>query len=404
MKRGIIVLNHFPVYPPITGGKARIYYLMKNLSNYYSVEVISFENYAKKERKKIKINRPYKINLSTNFRETVVVDSLVNFLFKFTFCWRLNLLNEEVYISLKNPLKKNKNILNRLKKRHFLFLEHPFLSTILDKRILRTAGGIIYDAHNVEFLLKKQVIRRFKKFQLSIVYKVEKYACEVSDLILTTSKEDKEAFIEIYNISEEKLMVVPNGIDCKSLSINIDKRSAKKYFGIDSDKPVAIFIGSGHPPNVEAANYIVNYLAPKLKNIVFIIVGGVCDSINKRLLPSNVILLGILDSKIKNIALKASDIALNPVIFGSGTNIKMLEYMAVGIPTITTSVGARGLDVKNWKHLIISKRPNFSEIIKILVEDTQTLKNIGKNAKKLVRKKYDWGVIARRLIQILQKL
>ena len=44
-------------------------------------------------------------------------------------------------------------------------------------------------------------------------------------------------------------------------------------------------------------------------------------------------------------ALETADVAVNPMLTGSGTNLKMLDYMAAGIPVITTRVGARGLDI-----------------------------------------------------------
>jgi len=401
----IIALNHFPVYPPTTGGRVRIYYLMRYLSDYYDVEIISLDNYIKRSGNKIKINKLRTIKISNNFRETLVPENLFSYLFKFIFCWRLKLLDVDACISATNTGSRIKSILrDKIDKNTFLFLEHPFLSTVLDKKVLKNVGNIIYDAHNVEFLLKKQITHGFKKISLSRIYKIEKFACEISDFIFTTSEEDKQAFIEIYNTPEEKLVVIPNGVDCESLSIEIDKAFAKRYFGIDDNRTTVIFMGSGHPPNVEAVSYIVKNLAPKLRNVVFMIIGEVCNNIDKCSLPSNVKLLGVLDSKTKNIALKASDIALNPVTSGSGTNVKMLEYMAIGIPTITTPIGARGLEVENWKHLVIVGRSDFDKALKQLLENASLAKSISKNAKKLVEKKYDWKVISRKVLRTLESL
>ena len=36
--------------------------------------------------------------------------------------------------------------------------------------------------------------------------------------------------------------------------------------------------------------------------------------------------------------------AINPMFGGSGTNIKMFDFMAAGLPTISTEIGARGIE------------------------------------------------------------
>lgn len=404
----IIALNHFPVYPPTTGGRIRIFYLMKNLAKYYDVRVIALDNFLRRFEGKLGMNRTRTIKISNSFQEIVVSESLLSYALKLILSWKLKLLDYESHFSFFHLVDKNKfkNILNSNinNKNNIIFLEHPYLPIILDNNVLKMCEGVIYDAHNVEYLLKKQTITKLRKTSLKRIYNMEKFACEISDYILTTSEEDKQAFIEIYEVPREKLIVVPNGVDCKSLEYPpIDKESAKKYFGVDDGK-VAIFMGSSHPPNVEAANYIIKSLAPKLKDINFLIVGEVCDSVNKNFIPNNVRLLGLLDSRAKNMALKASDVALNPVMSGSGTNIKMLEYMAMGIPTVTTPIGARGLEIENWKHAIVVERDNFSKVLQQIIADSNTLDYIGKNARKLAESKYDWGVISKKLLKIVRRV
>lgn len=405
-KNKIIALNHFPVYPPITGGRARIYYLMKNLSEYYDVEILSLDNFIKKKQNKIIVNKVKTFKLSKNFYETTIPEHVLSYLLKLIFSWKLKVFDVDALVSLVGKLNnKFKGILERkLDTNTTLFLEHPFLSVTLGKKYLGEIETTIYDAHNVEFLLKKQIIYKLKKLSVGVIYKVEKFACEISDIIFTTSEEDKQAFVNIYDIPEEKIIVIPNGVDCKSLEVSMSKESAKKYLRIDDRKITILFVGSGHPPNIEAAFYIIKELAPRLKDKIFVFVGEVCDAIKSiNNIPENVKLLGVVDSKTKNIALKASDIALNPVISGSGTNVKMLEYMAAGIPTITTPIGARGLDVENWKHLIIVERYRFFETLENISENPELCEHIGKNAKKLIKNKYDWGAISQKVLKSIKQ-
>src|SRR5439155_1549071 len=43
--------------------------------------------------------------------------------------------------------------------------------------------------------------------------------------------------------------------------------------------------------------------------------------------------------------LRAADVALNPMTEGGGVNLKVPEYLAMGLPVVTTRFGMRGLDI-----------------------------------------------------------
>ena len=42
--------------------------------------------------------------------------------------------------------------------------------------------------------------------------------------------------------------------------------------------------------------------------------------------------------------LAAADVAVNPVATGSGSNVKLSEYLAAGLPVVTTPLGLRGYE------------------------------------------------------------
>ena len=59
--------------------------------------------------------------------------------------------------------------------------------------------------------------------------------------------------------------------------------------------------------------------------------------------------------RVKRTLLAAADVALNPVLHGSGTNLKVIEYLASGVPVVSTAFGVRGLDVGNGRHLLVAE-------------------------------------------------
>ena len=108
----------------------------------------------------------------------------------------------------------------------------------------------------------------------------------------------------------------------------------------------------------------------------------------------NVILLGQISDEEKLKLYRSVDMALNPMQSGSGTNIKMLDYMAAGLPVISTPVGARGLELESDNNAIICELPDFPRKIRELLEDKQLRNTIIFNARKLVKEKHDWKRIA----------
>lgn len=107
----------------------------------------------------------------------------------------------------------------------------------------------------------------------------------------------------------------------------------------------------------------------------------------------NVILLGQISDEEKLELYKISDVALNPMISGSGTNVKMLDYMAAGLPIISTPVGSRGLDLENYSEAIICDISEFPAKIRQVLQDKELYARISRNGHKLVKEKYDWKKI-----------
>ena len=104
---------------------------------------------------------------------------------------------------------------------------------------------------------------------------------------------------------------------------------------------LAVFVASYHPPNLRAAETIVE-MAAAMPTIGFLLVGSHGSHFSDWRLPANVLVTGPVSDRLLATYLAASDVALNPVRSGGGTNLKLIEYFA-GVPTVSTSLGARWL-------------------------------------------------------------
>ena len=112
--------------------------------------------------------------------------------------------------------------------------------------------------------------------------------------------------------------------------------------------------------------FIIEVLAPALPDCAFWVLGSVCRY-GYRQLPDNVILFGQLSEADKNAVLSCAQVAVNPMQSGSGSNLKMAEYAAAGLPTVSTPFGCRGLELAGVGHLIQADLNEFAEKLKIVV-------------------------------------
>ncbi|TKI95638.1 glycosyltransferase family 4 protein, partial [Bacillus cereus] len=131
-----------------------------------------------------------------------------------------------------------------------------------------------------------------------------------------------------------------------------------------------LFLGNMyHEPNRIALDIIISTIMPevlkKISNSRLLLVGDAPEIIKKRVEDIKYISYygKVLDL---NQVFSETSIAICPVTTGSGLRIKVLDYLAAGLPIITTSLGLPEVDLKNA--LIIEDNINsFSKhIINIL--------------------------------------
>lgn len=118
----------------------------------------------------------------------------------------------------------------------------------------------------------------------------------------------------------------------------------------------------------------------------------------------NILLLGKISDEEKNELYRISDISLNPMTSGSGTNIKLLDYMAAGLPVITTSLGARGLGIENYRQAIICPISDFPEKILDVLRNKDLYASLKENGRKFIEENYNWENIAEIMGKIISDM
>ena len=91
--------------------------------------------------------------------------------------------------------------------------------------------------------------------------------------------------------------------------------------------------------------------------------------------------------------------AIVPLLEGSGTRLKILEAMSFGLPVISTSIGAEGIDYIENKHIIIANDGAlFQKAIIDTVNKPSILKNLASESLLLINEKYNWQTLVKKMV------
>lgn len=281
----------------------------------------------------------------------------------------------------------------------------PFVAPVLDGE----QQLVIYDAQNCEGLLRVKLLDDGTKLADEVcrgAVRCEYELCHAADLIFACSQEDKESFIYIYGVDPDKIIIVPNGVFTSKILPCEDGKRKKLRAKLGITKPAACFIGSGYYPNEEAGRLIIE-VADTLPQYQFVIIGGVGNSLKdiKREDHPNVIVTGFVEEGEKLEYLAVSDIAVNPMLSGSGTNIKMFDFMAAGLPIITTDIGARGIANTNGRVYQLCEKTSDSlkQNICKLMRDAEQRDCLRKCGRLEAEERYSWEKVSWNLGDILTR-
>jgi len=249
--------------------------------------------------------------------------------------------------------------------------------------------------HNVEFkiweglaqnssnLFKKWYFKKLtadlKRFELKTLNKV--------DGIFSIAKEDSDVFQE-------------NGISTQAIHVPVSLQSPD--YSHDYAQSSLFHIGAMNwKPNIEAVDRILHLLPEMRKRVpeTTFTIGGRGASIHFE----NQVDKGILvEDDIHSVSefAKSRGVLVSPITSGSGVRIKILEMMALGVPVITTTLGAQGIEDTSGL-IIADSDENLLEAIYELIADENKRKILGEHAKSVVSLYHNPTIISEQIIEFL---
>jgi glycosyltransferase involved in cell wall biosynthesis len=378
------VINTFPIAPVISGGKLRLHGLYSRVADQFQVE---FVNLAPSHLCGVR-------RLATDFSEELVPKSQAFAEAEQQLEHTLGASVEDLAAALHpDTAPQWLDAIDALTRRADLIVcSHPYTLPALRKVSSR---AFVYEAHNVEADLKADIYGPHR-WAIDQVSALERRAVREAALVTACSTQDRERMAELYGVADDdaKLIVVPNGIDVAATPLRAAAQTLDRRSALRVAHPLALFMGSAHGPNIDAARLVVE-AAAQLPSVHFLLLGSVCHAMQAWERPANVGLLGVVSDAEKATWLAICDLGLNPVVSGSGTNLKLLEYAAVGLPVVSTEFGARGLGYCAGQDYLSAQADAFAQGIDAMLQLTQAERDcMVRNARRRVETQGDWAAIA----------
>ena len=396
MKSILIIVPYDEVYPPMNGGMQRCFNIIHQLAKYFNLTLII--NQHKAAFLKSVTNYPAIANVKVySTHDVPAIKDVFNFgPRKFQKSLRYRWLKKQLNGPADDMFLQYYSVLVKLLKQQtfdIVILENlASLNAVSVIRKYDKQVKIIYDAHNVDSNLAAvgAIKWALNEEELLLINKVQQSLSENVNAILACSKNDLDDFIEM-NKNSLPGVVIPNGVSVANSLVEE---------GVKMQKPEYIlFCGIlWSTPNTEGLHWfyknswpVVQKSFPGLKLLV--VGGGKLPADMEALYADSSLQFTGAVEDVKPWYNKAA-IAIVPLLSGSGTRLKILEAMSLGLPVISTSKGAEGISYTDGANIIIAdKEVEFAHEVMSLLNDKDKRKAIQQSARKLVEEQYDWDVI-----------
>lgn len=388
MKNILFVTYDFP-FPTNTGGKNRAYHMLKYSKGEFKKYLFSFarpdfdgDNIEELERIGVEV-------VGVEIRRSP--KDLRN---------ALGLVGGG---SIFKSLYFSKKILHQLleiavdKKIDVIHFESFYTAFYISKAFKTLGVKQIYGSENIEYKLyeefakDKGLLKPLLNLQVAKIKREEIKMYEDSDACIAVTESEVN---EIKN-HNKKTYEIPNGIDISGFKY--EKPSA-------SDDKNLLFVGNfTYFTNVEAIeSFYKNVFVGLDKDIKLTVIGMKVGNLSFISDPR----VNAIDF-IENIqdAYAKATILISPIKIGGGTNFKILEAMAAGVPVIAYKGRSTAIGGEANKHIVVAEEElQFAKEITGLLSDLEKRQRIAKSAREFVEEKYSWEKIGKKLTDVWNEI
>lgn len=286
----------------------------------------------------------------------------------------------------------------------FILLETVYLTPYIPVIKRYSSAKILLRTHNMEYEIWERLykganwgISKLLYLWLSHqMFRYESFRLQSIDYLIAISKRELLMFKASYPSLNGR--VVP-------ITWNALKESCQKTLKSNSQNISLFFIGSlDWKPNYEGLLWFLHKVWPichaKFPHLSFYVAGRNMPEKIKQMNLDGVFMMGEVDDAVAFV--NQHDIAIVPLLSGSGMRAKIIEAMALGKVVITTSIGLEGIEAQNTLDVCLANSPEeFINVIQHLLTHPAQMIQIGINAHKNIKNNYETVTMGKKLLDSL---
>jgi polysaccharide biosynthesis protein PslH len=274
-------------------------------------------------------------------------------------------------------------------------------------RALQPDAHIVFDDHNAEAALQERAFRTdlgepgrwpaalYSWLQVGRLQRFERWACTAADRVVAVSEADRASLEALLGRGGPPVTVVPNAIDV-----------ARYQEPLPGELPRFDVVFSGkmdYRPNVDAMLWFADEIWPRIREArpetAWAIVG---QQPHRRLARLKGLPGVTVTGRVEDVRpyLAGATVYVMPFRMGSGTRLKLIEAMAVGVPLVSTPLGAEGFPVEDGRDLLLAEEPEaFARAVLRLLENDDLRARLSAAGRHLAWQ-YDWRRVMPRLVAL----
>ncbi len=257
---------------------------------------------------------------------------------------------------------------------------------------------LILDLHNAFYLIPQRMaesssnplLRSWLGQESKRVARYEADIARAYDKLVTVTREDRDALLALYpNGDSPSFTVIPICMDTAALAAPSDGATPVELPTLTRD-PNILFIGGLHwPPNAEGVTWFARDVLPiiqsNLPNATFTAVGKNPPSLTGPGLSTP----GYVEDA--NPYWANGRVFIVPLKAGGGMRVKIVEAWARGLPVVSTTIGAEGIDYTDGENILIADTPQaFAAAVSRLLTDDSLAAALSRAGRAAVETLYDW--------------